>query len=533
MRKASHSAAILQIRRGFTAKSHKFAREKKRFTHTPTLDFSSIRESKDVLRMFRETLSMSPQPSFLVYNKLLSVLAKMKEYRVALHMFDEMRQWSFPANKYTMNIVINCCCHLNRIDSAFAVLGNFLKQDCNPNATTFNTLLKGLFLVGKVEKAESFFQKILNLKLCEPDDFMMLTVMNGLCKAGKSLAALEFLEKTSYKPNVYSYNAVINGLCKDGMVDNALRLLYEMPNIGVLPDVDTYNSIVHGLCDCSRWNEVKYLLLVEMVHHSEPLNVVTFTTLINVLCNEGNIKETECLFELMVKMNVRPSVITYNVMIDGYCRSGNLDKARCLFQEIPRIGLKHTIVSYNTMIHGLFRAGRFADFEYLEARNIRPDLHTYNILLDEAFSIMRIMEDKGVNPDIVTYSILINGLCKVGKLDIARNLFDQLPSKGLRPSVQIYTTLIGSLYQEGLDEEAKCLLFEMEKNGCAPNEVTYNAIVWSLLKRNKVYEAIPFMEEMYKRGFLAHSANVSMLLNVVQGEVKDGNLLDVIKRVLL
>ncbi|KAL8474313.1 hypothetical protein ACS0TY_030954 [Phlomoides rotata] len=546
MRKASRSAASLLICRGFATKSHILAREKRRFPHVPTVDFSSIREANDVIRLFRETVAMCPQPSFLVYNKLLSLLAKMKKHTVALSMFDEMRQWSVPVNEYTMNIIIGCCCHLNRIDFGFSVLGYFLKRDCNPNATTFNTLLKGLFLVGNVKKAETFFQKVLTLKLCEPDDIMFLTVIDGLCKAGKSLTSLDFLERTTYKPNVYSYNAVIDGLCKDGLVDDALHLLSEMPDKGVQPDVVTYNSIIHGLCSCSRWNEVKYLLLVEMLHDKVPLNVVTFTTLMDVHCKDGKIREAESILELMVKMNVFPNIITYNAMIEGYCRSGNVDEAWCLFQDIPRIGLKHTIVSYNTMIHGFFGSSRFVDgwklFKDLEAQHMRPNLCTYNILLDglclnrqfdEAFSFMRMMEDKGVNPNMVTFGTLIHGLCKVGKLNIARNLVNQLPSKGLRPNVQIYTTLIGSLFKEGLDEEAKGLLFEMEKNGSAPNAVTYNIIVESLLKRNKVYDAIPFMEEMYKRGFLAHSTNVSMLLNVIRGEGKDGNLLDVIKRVLL
>ncbi|KAL8513014.1 hypothetical protein ACS0TY_019262 [Phlomoides rotata] len=204
----------------------------------------------------------------------------MEEYAVALSLFDEMRHSSLPVNEFTMNIIINCCCHLNRVDFWFAVLGSFLKQDYEPNVTTFNTLLKGLFLVGNVAKAEALFNKVLTFRLCEPNDVMILTVINGL-----------------------------------------------------------------------------------------------------------------------------------------------------------------------------------------------------------------------------------------------------------RPNVQIYTTVIGSLYKEGLDEEAKCLLNEMEKNGCAPDDVTYNFIVYSLLKRNEVYKAIVFLEEMQNRGFKAHSANVSMILDMVVKGI-DINLVEVIKKVV-
>ncbi|KAL8497575.1 hypothetical protein ACS0TY_021057 [Phlomoides rotata] len=173
----------------------------------------------------------------------------MEEYTVALSVLDELRQSSAPINDYTMNIIINCCCHLNRVDFGFAFLGSFLKQDYKPNVSIFSTLLQGLF-------------------------------------------------SASYKPNVYSYNAVM-----DGMVDEALHLLPELSDKGILPDVVTYSSIIHGLCSFSRWNEAKYFLLVEMVDHRVPLDVVAFNTLINMHCKEGNMRDAESLLQLMVEMD--------------------------------------------------------------------------------------------------------------------------------------------------------------------------------------------------------------------------------------
>lgn len=132
-------------------------------------------------------MAMSPQPSVLVYNNLLSVLAKMEEYTVALSVFDEMRNSSLPVNEFTMNIIINCCCHLNRVDFGFVVLGSILKQAYKPDVTTFNTLLQGLFFAGKVAKAEALYNKVLSFKLCEPNDVTILTMVNGLCKSGQIL----------------------------------------------------------------------------------------------------------------------------------------------------------------------------------------------------------------------------------------------------------------------------------------------------------------------------------------------------------
>ncbi|KAL0388082.1 UNVERIFIED_CONTAM: putative pentatricopeptide repeat-containing protein, mitochondrial [Sesamum radiatum] len=165
-------------------------------------------------------LRMRPQPSVVQFTKLLNIIVKMKQYPVALYLFDEMCKWGIPINEYTLTIVINCYCLLNRVDFGFAILGSFFKRGYEPCVTTFTTLIKGQFLDDRVIEAEKLFKKLLTLKLCEPDEVMVLTVINGLCKGGHTLTAYELLglfEKTSFKPDVKSYTTVIDSLCKDRM----------------------------------------------------------------------------------------------------------------------------------------------------------------------------------------------------------------------------------------------------------------------------------------------------------------------------
>ncbi|GJS10798.1 nucleotide-binding alpha-beta plait domain-containing protein [Tanacetum coccineum] len=94
------------------------------------------------------------------------------------------------------------------------------------------------------------FKKLVREKLCEPNEVMYGTVINGLCKVGKTSKALElvrFMAKGSYKSRVDQYNMIIDGLCKDKMVDQALELFDKMIEKGI-----TYNSLIHGLCNFGR-----------------------------------------------------------------------------------------------------------------------------------------------------------------------------------------------------------------------------------------------------------------------------------------
>ncbi|KAL0377006.1 UNVERIFIED_CONTAM: putative pentatricopeptide repeat-containing protein, mitochondrial [Sesamum calycinum] len=242
------------IRRGFAVKNrgtltqplsclsssfHDLSHKNRPFSPKPTIDLSCVHGVDDAVFLFRQMLIMRPQPSVVDFNKLLAAVVKMKQYSVALNLFDEMHQLGTPANEYTLTIVINCYCLLNRVDFGFAILGSFLKRGCEPNVTTFNTLIKGLFLDDKVIEAEKLFKKLLALRLCEPNEVTILTVINGLCKAGHTLTAYDLLglfEKTSCKPDVYSYSTVIDSLCKDRMVDEALQLLAKMGDNGISPN---------------------------------------------------------------------------------------------------------------------------------------------------------------------------------------------------------------------------------------------------------------------------------------------------------
>ncbi|KAL0413942.1 UNVERIFIED_CONTAM: putative pentatricopeptide repeat-containing protein, mitochondrial [Sesamum radiatum] len=387
------ASAIHLIRRGISANRlgtsslpisflssdfHSLSRVDGPFSPKPRIDFSCIHEVDDAVFLFREMLRMRPQPSVVQFTKLLNVIVKMK---LALNVFDEMRQSGAPVDEYTLTIVINCYCLLNRVDFGFAILGTFFKSGNKPNVTTFNTLIKGLFLDDKVMEAEKLFKKLLAQKLCEPNEVTILTVINGLCKAGHTLTAYDLLglfEKTSFKPHVFSYNTVIDSLCKDRMVDEAVQLLAKMIDKGIAPDIVTYSSVVQGLCNFGRWKDV-IDLINEMVDHKISLDMITFSILVDAFCKEGKVKEAEDIVEIMMQRNMSPDVVTYTTLIDGYCLVEQIDKARQVFDSMPGRGLKPSIISYGSLINGYCKKGRVEEAWHLFLEVPRKGLE-YNVV---------------------------------------------------------------------------------------------------------------------------------------------------------
>jgi pentatricopeptide repeat protein len=72
------------------------------------------------------------------------------------------------------------------------------------------------------------------------------------------------------------------------------------------------------------------------------------------------------------------------------------------------------------------------------------------------------MEDKKLDLNIMIYNILIDGMCHVGKLTTATELFNSLPTKGFQVDVWTYTIMIKGLCKERLLNEARELFEKME-----------------------------------------------------------------------
>nr|GLL46447.1 putative pentatricopeptide repeat-containing protein At1g12700, mitochondrial isoform X1 [Ipomoea trifida] len=183
--------------------------------------FKYVSKLDEALALYDQMVRMQPRPSIIEFTQLLNAVVKMKCYLDAVSLFNNMRVLDIQTDEYILNVVINSLCRLRRVDLSFAVLGSFFKSGHVPNVTVFSTILKGLFLEEKIREACKLFQKLFVEKICEPDEFLLSIVIDGLCKAGSTGMAVNLLhlfeEKGNCKPSVVAYSTIIDSLCKDKM----------------------------------------------------------------------------------------------------------------------------------------------------------------------------------------------------------------------------------------------------------------------------------------------------------------------------
>ncbi|MCD7449273.1 hypothetical protein HAX54_051013 [Datura stramonium] len=174
----------------------------------------------------------------------------------------------------------------------------------------------------------------------------------------------------------------------------------------------------------------------------------------------------------IVKQLGIPSGFILTSVINSYCLMHRVD---CAFSVLPiylKNGIPFNVVTFSTLIRGFFAENKVKHavelFQKLAWSDIGngsiPDLYTHCTLLngyfkyglvEEAILLFDKLERKieYTNTSIEFYNVMINGLCKNGKLDKARALFEKLSFIGLLPDVRTYNSMINGFCLEGLLDE--------------------------------------------------------------------------------
>ena len=115
-----------------------------------------------------------------------------------------------------------------------------------------------------------------------------------------------------------------------------------------------------------------------------------------------------------------PNVITYTTLIDGLCNDGRPDDALVLWNEMGKKGCAPNKVSFMALIHGLCKCGRpdtaLVYLHEMQEKEMEPDTFVYvalissflcNLNLPLAFEILEEMAGKGNFPDPLDKNCLI------------------------------------------------------------------------------------------------------------------------------
>ncbi|GFY87810.1 tetratricopeptide repeat (TPR)-like superfamily protein [Actinidia rufa] len=111
----------------------------------------------------------------------------------------------FTPDKATTDIAIRTLCNNGRVDHVVELGSEVLwvykkmkEESAESDLVTYNTLVFGLSKSGRVKEAKKFLGVMAEMSHL-PDDVTYTSLMNGMCREGNALGALQLLEEMEAK----------------------------------------------------------------------------------------------------------------------------------------------------------------------------------------------------------------------------------------------------------------------------------------------------------------------------------------------
>ncbi|KAG9159324.1 hypothetical protein Leryth_017952 [Lithospermum erythrorhizon] len=173
--------------------------------------------------VFDYLTKIQPEAPATEFNKILSAIAKMKQYSIVVHLFKKMLLLGCTFSDYAISIVTLCFCKLERVDLGFAILAFSFKVGVVPRTSMYTSLIHGLFMENKSSQGIQLFEKLILGRNFQVDRFIPAIIIDGLFKSGHA-SKNRMVDAGNVELDLFVYG-IIESLCMNRMVDAALNLL--------------------------------------------------------------------------------------------------------------------------------------------------------------------------------------------------------------------------------------------------------------------------------------------------------------------
>ncbi|XP_076898678.1 uncharacterized protein LOC143552308 [Bidens hawaiensis] len=454
---------------------------------------SAIESKSQLLKSYTVTPPIKPWPQKLYPKRLASIITRQQNLDLALQIFDHAGKYhpGFEHNYETYHSIIHKLSRARAFEPVETLLSQLQKSNIKCGENLFIDVLRSYGLASRPKDSLRIFLRI--------DDFgvtksvrSLNTLLNVLIQ-NRKYELVHALFKNSQKkfsiiPNVFTCNILLKAFCKKGDIEGALKVLDEMPAMGMVPNVVTYTTILGAYVSNGDMAGAKRMF-DQILDRGWTPDATTYTILMDGFCKQGRLIDAVRVMDDMVDNKVDPNEVTYGVMIEAFCKAKKPGEALSLLDDMLEKKYVPNSALCCRLIDVLCEVGK----------------------VEDACELWKKLLRKNCTPDNAISSTLIHWLCKKGKIWEARKLFDEFEKSSI-PSVMTYNTLIGGMCEMGELCEAGRLWDDMVEKGCVPNAFTYNMLIKGFCKGGNAKEGVKILEEMLDKKCVPNKTTYSVLL---------------------
>ena len=331
-------------------------------------------------------------------------------------------------------------------------------------------------------------------------------------------------KRKNFEHGIRSYCIAIHILVRARLLNDARALLNSVLN--KTKESGPRFSVVDTLLDCYqvsdshplvfdlliqayaklRMTDVAFEVCLFVEEHGFFVSLISFNTLLHVAQKSDQCDLVWDVYEHMIRERAYPNVATLRIMINALCKDGQLQKnVDALERIIGKRCSSPSVIVNSSLI-----------FRVLEGGEMEESM---------VVVLLKRLLQKNLIPDSVAYSLIVHAKVRLGCLDSAWEMYQEMVKRGFQVNSFVYTSFIGAYCRERRSEEADGLMQEMEERGLKPYGQTFDHLIIGFANLERLEECLSTCEKMLRIGLIPSCLSFNKMVEklCVRGDMEQAN----------
>lgn len=393
--------------------------------------------------------------------------------------------------------LVNIYAHLGNVSLSCSTFNQIQRKD----AYTWNSMLSAYVRNGQFNDAVNCVYKMLSTSDVRPDFYTFAPVLKACGRLIDGMRLHGWISKLGFEWDIFVASSLVHMYCRFGQLFVANRIFKDMP----FRDMGCWNSVISGFCQ--NGNGVAALAILDQMRlEGIKMDSVTVSSILPICARMNDSLRGMLIHLFVIKHGLEFDVYVSNALINMYAKFGELGHAQKVFDQM----VLRDLVSWNSIIAAHEQndlPDRAINFFYeMQLHRVQPDLLT---LVSIASSIAQtrdsvsgksvhgyILRRCWISEDVVLGNAVVDMYAKLGIVDSARMIFEEIPVK----DVVSWNTMITGYAQNGLASDAIEVYHTMACKSIIPVEGTWVSVLPACAHLGALREGTKAHGQVLKRG---------------------------------
>lgn len=444
----------------------------------------------------QEVFDKLPTHDVVSWSALMSGYVEHGHGAEALNCFECLQQEGIPPNMYTYVCVLKACSCLRAMDKARCLHGEIVEKGWEREEVLGNILVHLYSRFGNLASAQKVFDW-----LPFPDVVSWTALLGGYAENGdaqEALALLQEMEDKGVVANSFTCVCSLKACANMGATTKGQEIHSHICRMGLETQLFVGSTLVNMYCKCGLLPEAQSIFDKMLIHDS-----VLWTALIGGYVEHDYGKEALYYYEQMQLKAYSANSITLICGLKACGSTGAISAGHALHLEIVKKGLEFDFFIGNSLVCMYADCGLHETAEEVLCKLPRQDIVAWNTLLtrsveygcgEQALTCFERMQSELIPLDDVSFVCSLKACGCLGDALIGHDIHIKIIKTGLEGDLIVGSALVDMYMKCGLFAEALRVFDTL----MYPDVVSWTALITGYVSCGHGDEALLVFERMLR-----------------------------------